>query len=62
MQKLFITAYSLKLLKYYSPPIQLKLKKDYNEYASLNNSRRNHPIRIFYQKISKSIDHSLLPT
>ena len=54
--------YSLLKLKY-SPCILFKVqKKTKDKYASLNNSRRNHMNRIFYQKIFESIDHSLRPT
>ena len=53
-RKFFITVY----WKKYSPSIHLKHKKDWNKYASLNNSHRNHTNRIFYQKIFKSINHS----
>ena len=56
-----IIYYSLLKLKQYSPSKYLKHKKDWNEYASLNNSHRNHPNRIFYQKLFKLIDHSLHP-
>ena len=46
-----------------SPSIIQSTKKtiNFNKYASLNNSHRNHRNRIFYQNIFKSIDHSLHP-
>ena len=51
--------YSLVALKYSPYSTYLKHKKDWNKYASLNNSHRNHTNRILYQKILKSIDRFL---
>ena len=44
--------YSLLELKYSPSSTYLTDKKDWNKYASLNNSHRNHTNRIFYQKTS----------
>ena len=43
--------YSLLKLKY-SSSIYSKHKKDWNKYASLNNSHTNHTNRMFYEKAS----------
>ena len=51
--------YSLLKLNYSPSSTYLKHKKDWNKYASLNNSHRNHTDRIFYQKNFKSIDRFL---
>ena len=51
--------YSLLELKCSPSSTYLKHKKDWNKYASLNNSHRNHTNRIFYQKVFKSIDRFL---
>ena len=44
--------YSLLELKYSPSSTYLTDKNDWNKYASLNNSYRNHTNRIFYQKTS----------
>ena len=38
----------------------VKHNEEYEKYASLNNSHRNHTNRIFYKNIFRSIDQSIL--